>query len=256
MRSDHESSAEWARTAALVRAGAPETPEFTAAHETALWARISAVEVVQPQRRRWRPAVVAVIAAAAIGAAGVAGAAAMRSAHTGQGPVDAEDAELGGPGERLDPTGADFAAVLDEITSDIRFPSVQAREKALAWEYADNQVEPAAVRDRGETRVSAGALRLWVSGHALCAWTNSWARAERVGDAAAQAEATTMILSARSWPAISDTDPELAGESEFAWLPALEQAVRTHDLATARSVLGRTAACAPGLGPELGLEPW
>lgn len=77
--------------------------------------------------------------AVAIGAVGGAGAATagVFSAHTGRGPVDAEDVELGGLGERLDPAAPDFATVLDEVTTDIEFPSSQARDRALSWEVKD-----------------------------------------------------------------------------------------------------------------------
>jgi len=108
-----------------------------------------------------------VVAVVAVGGAGVA-TAAVFSAHTGKGPVDAEDVELGGPGERLNPAAPDFAQVLDEETADIQFPSAQSRARSLSWE-SNNYA------DAGGATVSTGALRLWMAGHAICSWTDNWA---------------------------------------------------------------------------------
>jgi hypothetical protein len=231
-----------------VRDAAPEAPPFTADDQAAVWRRIEGDGTPGRKRRpRWKAVVAGLVA---VGAVGVAGAATgdVFSAHTGRGPVDAEDVELGGPGERLDPQAPDFAAVLDDVTADVGFPSTQARESALSWEV-DNMTE-----DRGAALVSTGALRLWVAGHSLCAWSDVWAGALRTGDAAAEKQAAGVILDARTWPAITDTDAELAHESEFAWLPDLERAVRTDDPALARKALSGNQSCMPGLAPELGLD--
>lgn len=232
-----------------IREAAPEVPEFTARERVELWQQIAGTQTAaSPRRSRWK---VVVAGMAALGAVGVAGAATadVFTAHTGQGPVDAEDAELGGPGERLNPAAPDFAIVLDEVTTDIRFPSARDRDRSLSWWVEDQSDVPA---DEGAT-VSTGALRLWVSGNALCSWTNTWAVALRTDDAAAEVRAADVILGARSWPSITDTDPDLADESEFAWLPDLERAVRADDRAAAKAALYPHSACMPGLAPELGL---
>lgn len=182
----------------------------------------------------------------AAGVLGVAGAAAANviTAHTGKGPVDAEDARLGGPGERLNPQAPDFAKVLDRATTDIQFPSPQARAQALSWEVQD-------LSDEADVRVSTGAARLWMAGHALCSWSDTWAQGIRTGNAATQQRATDVILRARGWSAIADTDAGL--DEEAAWIPALEKAVRTQDASAATVALGSNGACMPGLAPELGL---
>jgi hypothetical protein len=231
-----------------IREAAPPVPGFTEGEQIALWQRIEASDT-HPARRRthWKAVVAGLVA---VGLVGVAGAATgnVFSAHTGRGPVDAEDVELGGPGERLDPRAPDFAAVIDETTTDIRFPSAAARESALDWEL-DN-----ATRDRSDiTALSSGALRLWTAGHALCSWSNVWAGALRTGDTATEQRAADVILGARTWPSITDTDPDMADESEFAWLPDLEQAIRSDDPAAARAALRGNQSCMPGLAPELRL---
>jgi len=65
-----------------------------------------------------------------------------------------------------------------------------------------------------------------------------------------------VIRDARTWPAITDTDPEMANESEFDWLPDLERAIDAGDPSAAREALYPNQSCMPGLAPELGLgEP-
>jgi len=245
---------EWTeRHSVAVRDAAPDVPAFPECEQALLWRHIEGAVTGPaaeraPRRTRWK-AVAAGFAVAGI--VGVAGAATggVLSAHTGKGPVDAEDARLGGPGERLDPAAGDFASALDQVTEDIRFPSAQSRERALSWEVEDQA-------GTVDTTVSTGALRLWMAGHALCSWTNTWAAAQRAGDRATQQEAAGVILAARNWPAITDTDPTMAGESEFAWLPELEQAVEVGDRSAARHALRPNASCMPGLAPELGMgEP-
>jgi hypothetical protein len=237
------------RHAGLVREVASEVPAFSTDEQVALWEQIEITATAPRARRpRWRGVVAGVVAVVAVGFGGAA-AAGVFTAHTGKGPVDAEDVELGGPGERLNPQAPDFAVVLEEATRDIRFPSVQARDSALSWEVED-QVEPSSDE---LTLVSTGALRLWMAGHALCSWSNTWAVALRTGDTATERRAADLILGARHWPSIVDTDPDLANESEFAWLPDLEQAIRSEDPEEAKDALSPHGACMPGLAPELGL---
>jgi hypothetical protein len=242
------SDQDWSeRHRSAVRHAAPEVPGFSAGEQAALWEQVVAT-TPRPRRSRWKAVVAGVVAVGAVGVAGAAGADVF-SAHTGRGPIDAEDAELGGPGERLDPRAPDFAAVVDEVTTDIRFPSARSRERALSWEIEDATTSAA----EGAFLVTTGALRLWTAGHALCAWSDSWADALRTGDAVTEEQAADVILGARTWPSITDTDPELADESEFAWLPGLERAVRSDDPAGARDALFGNQSCMPGLAPELGL---
>lgn len=196
-------------------------------------------------RRRWRVVAAGLAATCILGGAGVATAAVL-TAHTGKGPSDAEDVELGGPGERLNPAAPDFAQVLDEISTDIRFPTERARTRSLSWEVAD-------LSDEQGSLVSTGALRLWMAGHALCSWSNTWASAHRAGDRTAEDAAAGVIRSARSWPAIADTDPQLSDESPFSWLPTLEKAILDHDITAAKRALSGNQSCMPGLAPELGM---
>lgn len=235
--------------AGAVREAAPEVPPFRADEQVALWERIQLEPDRIPARRRhWKGVVAGLVAVVAVGVGGAA-TAGVFSAHTGKGPADAEDVVLGGPGERLNPQAPDFAGVLEQETRDVRFPSAQARERALSWEVASNAEPPS----QEPTLVSTGALRLWMAGHALCAWTNTWAEALGARDVAEEERAAKVILGARRWPSITDTDPRMANDSEFAWLPQLEQAVRAHDLQGAAQALAPHSACMPGLAPALGL---
>lgn len=241
----HDDDPGWSkqhRTA--IRETAPAVPPFSASEQDALWQQIQqSAATARPRRpRRWRTVIAGAVA---LGAVGVAGAAAANviSAHSGKGPSDAEDIELGGPGERLIPSAPDFAAVLDKISNDIRFPSAQSRDRAVAWEVDDLSDEQGAI-------VSTGALRYWMAGHSLCAWSDTWAVALRTGDTATERRAASVILEARDWPAITAIDGDLLEEA--AWVPRLEQAIRTEDLPAATSaLLGQP--CMPGLAPELGL---
>lgn len=238
-----------------VRDAAPELPALTARESEELWQRIVTTTTAPPRSRsRWKAVVASLIAVGSIGVAGAA-TAGVFSAHTGRGAIDSEDAELGGPGERLDPAAPDFAAVLDEVTSDITFPTTGDRQRSLSWWVADLRAD--ATADDESAIVSVGALRLWVSGNALCSWTNTWAAARRDRDAAAAERAADVILGSRTWPAISDTDPDLADDSEFAWLPDLTRAVRGDAPAQAQSVLETSSACRPGLSSRSGSgTPW
>ncbi|WP_166134786.1 hypothetical protein [Nocardioides ochotonae] len=239
----------WERTARAVRDAAPDVPELTAEEKAALWARVEAHQPAVGRRRRgWKVVVAGVVAAALVGGAGAATAEVL-SARTGEFPADAEAIELGGPGEYLDPEAPDFSDVLDEVSADIDFPSAESRDRALGWELTNYS-------DGSGATVSTGAIRLWMAGHALCSWTDTWAAALRTGDTATQHEAAQVVLDARTWPAITDTDPDLANESEFDWLPELERAIEAADPAAARRALDPHQACMPGLAPELGMgEP-
>jgi hypothetical protein len=242
------SDREWSgRHGQAVRDAAPDVPAFTASEQVALWEQVEVTARTAVTRHaRWKAVVAGIIAAGVVGVAGAATAGVI-SAHTGKGPVDAEDLELGGPGEKLNPAAPDFAQVLDEVTTDIRFPSVQAHDRAWSWEVESNATEAQ------NTRVTTGALRLWMAGHALCSWSNTWAVALRTADPATEQQAADVILGARYWPSITDTDPDMADESEFAWLPDLERAIRSEDPGGAKAALFPHGACLPGLAPELGL---
>lgn len=236
------------RHGAAVRLAAPHVPELSPDELDVLWRQIQTQSLPRPARRpRWRSVVAGAVALGVVGVAGVAAADVM-GAFTGRGPADAEDTRLGGPGERLDTSAADFGDAVDEVTADIMFPSEGTRESAVSWQaqsWSGTASEP--------TFVSTGAIRLWTAGNAVCAWSNVWAGAARDDDAAAADEAASVILNAHTWTAITDTDPRMSGESEFSWLPALEAAVRNEDLAAARRSLVGHGACMPGLAPELGL---
>lgn len=230
-----------------VRTAAPEVPQLTPEHESELWQQIERAghRPVARRTRRWRTVIAGVVAVGAVGVAGAATANVL-SAHTGRFASDAEDLELGGPGERLDPAAPDFATVLDEATRDIRFPSLWTRANALSWEVGDLSDE--------DTVVSMGALRLWMASHAVCSWTDRWAGALRTDDELVRDEAAAVILSARTWPSITDTDTVMSVGTPAGWLPVLERAVRSEQPSAAAVALNGQA-CMPGLAPELGYDP-
>lgn len=251
--------------AGLVAAAMPQVDDPTPAEMDSVWSRVAPGLTSSPvRRRRLRVVMGAGLAAVVVGTGGVA-AADYFSAHTGHGPSDAEDLELGGPGERLDPAGADFRTVLDEETRDIAFPSDAVRQRVLGL-WVDDQT-----RDHprpGETGVSTGALRGWIAENAVCSWADEWARALRAGNRTAEEAAADQLTGAQEWPAITALDPEqrrspitvygtdgktgetldwapVEDRSMFYYLTLLPEAVDQHDLSRVAWLLRRDAFCVP-----------
>jgi hypothetical protein len=166
------------------------------------------------------------------------------SAHTGEQPQDQEDVRLGGPGEQLDPSGDDFAAVVREVTTDIPFPSDQARAVSAQFQYDD-------MHDETDTRVSTGALRGFVANDAICSWADAWAAAVTSGDAAGREAAAHALLGASSWPAVTDLDQRFAGQSRFSFLPTAQRAALGDDLDVMGRALATHVFCNPALMPDL-----
>lgn len=252
----------------LVAAAEPHVAAATAEELDRVWIRIrDGVPVSrQPRRRRVRILLSAGIAAAVLGASGVA-VAAVFSAHTGRYPVDSEDLRLGGPGERLDPAAPDYGTVIDEVTTDIPFPSDTARQIARQNEVNDGNREAL-----GAGSVSTGALRFWTARAAVCAWANEWAAATDGGDMSAKAVAARRLQEAVAWPAVTDVDSEQTiqkrwiestdvstGQDTSSWVldntpagyfPLIRQAAMEDDRAALGSVLAQWGTCAPALMPE------
>lgn len=233
------------------------------------WVRIAHVleEEQRPARRR-RPITVALgggVAATVLGISGIA-AAAFISARTGDGPSDAEDVRLGGPGERLDPSGADFRDVLTDETSGIPFPSDRARQASIDEHVRDlgGSADPGS-----SALVSTGALRGWTAVHAVCSWANEWVVTGRDGDSAAHDEAGRMLVEARNWSAITDLDPKqttrmteqqvlgrdgnvvtevLPDPTQFYYLRLVADAVEADDVSFLGDTLAQNAYC---IGPSL-----
>lgn len=255
-----------------ISAAAPPVP---AASETELdrtWARVRedlpVTEV--PRRRRARVILGAGITAAILGVGGVATAAVL-SAHTGRYPADAEDLELGGPGEYLDAAAPDFPAVIDQVTDDIPFPSEATRAIALRRLVADERRD-AEYELSGDA--TTGALRYWVARDAVCSWANSWSAATTSGDAAAKARAAEMLEDATAWPAVTDVDPEQRIEyrrkrirdqrtgkrvvrtiwvdnTAAGYFPLVRKAAQENDREAMAAVLGVWGPCFPAQMPDL-----
>jgi hypothetical protein len=166
------------------------------------------------------------------------------SAHTGEQPSDAEDIRLGGPGEELDPSGDDFAQVVLEVTTDIPFPSDQARAISAQFQYDD-------LHDEIDSRVSTGALRGFVANDAICSWANAWAYAVTSADVAGQKAAAQALQGASAWPAVTDLDKRLAGRSRFWFLPPAQQAALGVDVEAMGRALATHVMCLPALVPDL-----
>lgn len=182
--------------------GAPEDRPTTTFETEQIWHRIEAATVGNDQpRRRVRAVIGSVIVGAVLGTSAVA-TAGFYSSRTGEGPIDAEDRRLGGPGERLDPAGDDYGFVVDDATKDIPFPDAASRKIAIRNQVDDAQ-GPAA---SGIT--STGALRGWVAAAAVCAWANQWAASTPDGNTADRAAAVEAIMAAPSWSAVFEIDPE------------------------------------------------
>jgi hypothetical protein len=253
----------------LMMDAATQIPEASEAELARIWDQVSGAmqTAAKPRRRRRTIAVGAVIAAVVLGTSGIA-VAQLYSAHTGKGPVDAEDLRLGGPGERLEPAAPDYGKVVATKTADIPFPSRQSREFAV-----QDQVHDARFAAPGSERVSVGAIRAWVADAAVCAWSNQWAAATRGADAADRAEAAGMIQAAPRWPAVVALDPNpysrtesqqvtddkgntrtvrYLDESQFYYLGALGKAVRGQNVDTVAKLLAENNGyCRPQLVPDL-----
>ncbi len=253
----------------LIADAAPPVPELSDIVLDEVWIRVAAAMEVEgkPRRRRARLVVGGLVGALVLGTSGIA-AAELYTSHTGNGPLDAEDLRLGGPGERLDPAAPDFGNVVAKETADIPFPSRGSREFAV-----QDQVHDERFAVPGAELVSVGAIRAWVADAALCSWSNQWAVATRDGDEAARAEAIGMIQAAPRWPAVVAIDPKpysrtetqevndgngnthtvtVPDESQFYYLGALGVAVQGRDLdAVARVLAENNGYCRPQLVPDL-----
>jgi hypothetical protein len=255
----------------LMVAAKPAVPEPSAAEIERCWARLAPTVEGPGRPRRSRRARIRVGIAAGIGAAvlGTSGLAAaeLYTAHTGKGPVDAEDLRLGGPGEKLAVAAPDFGRVVAEETTDIPFPTAESRALALR-----QQVEDARGAATDEF-VSTGALRAWVADAALCSWSNQWAAATRSHHETARAQAIRQIQAAPTWPAVTAIDPDpysrmesqevddgngnttteqYRDESQFYYLGALGEAVEGDTPGVVARVLAQNNGyCRPSLVPDL-----
>jgi hypothetical protein len=234
-----------------------------------VWNRITGeMEVAKPRtRRRLRIVIGAGVVATVLGASGYA-AAEVWSAHTGRGPVDAEDLLLGGPGERLNPAAPDFGEVVAKETRDIPFPSATSRSVAVAAQVEDNAGDPGTTAS-----MSTGALRAWVADAAICAWSDQWARATHSGDDAARDEAVRVLDGAPGWEAVTAIDPDptstpmaidstdrngrlvhqvVQDATQFYYLAELSRAVHGRDVDAVAAVLAReNGYCVPALVPDI-----
>lgn len=245
----------------------PTVAEPTDDELTRVWNRVDTTVAQAPRRRRgWRTALGVVAGAAVIGTSTVA-AADLYSAHTGRGPVDAEDLRLGGPGEKLDLGAPDYGQVVAEVTADIPFPTESSRAVAV-----QAQVHDARFAIPGKEFVSTGAVRAWVAESSVCAWSNQWAVSTRTGNEDDRAEARLMLHEAPSWPAVTAIDPhpysrmetgqvmgrdgtirpfQSLDESQFYYLAELGRAARGTDISAVTAVLAADAHCVPDLVPDI-----
>lgn len=237
--------------ARLVAMAAPDVDAPRDTDVDRVWNRLVPVvaDGARPRRRRTRMALGAGVVAAVLGVSGLA-AADIFSARTGRGPVDAEDLLLGGPGEKLDPAGADFALVIAEEAKDLPFPSAEARQATVDFWTDDLTRDDPAPRT---SAVSTGALRAWMASDAVCFWANQWAVATREDDPAARRAAVAVIDTADAWPAVTDLDPEPYSR----WQTVEVEDRQTNEVTTTRVrdeshffYLGRVERAAAGTDPD------
>jgi hypothetical protein len=225
----------------------PPVPEVPDAEVERVWARVGpTLDQHVPARRRGRRlrvGIAAGVSAAVLGTSGLA-VADLYTARTGEGPVDAEDLRLGGPGEKLALAAPDFGEVVAEETADVPFPTSEARTLAVRDQVHD-------ARSAGTDEfVSTGAIRAWVSSAAVCAWANRWAAATRSGAEDERAEAIEMIQAAPTWPAIVAIIP--SAPEPYVYLDALGRAVEGRRTGpVARLLAAHNGYCRPGLVPDL-----
>lgn len=251
----------------LLQAAAPQVFEGSAADAERIWLRVApTVELGgRSRRRRVRIGIAAGLSAVVVGTSGLA-AAELYTARTGEGPVDAEDLRLGGPGEKLRLSAPDYADVIAEETADIPFPSEASRERALRQQVRDVRFA------RDNEFASTGAVRAWVARSAVCSWSNQWAAATRDHDEAGRAEAIGMIQDAPTWPAVVAIDPEpysrmesqqvtdgkghtwtehYRDTSQFFYLGPLGEAVEGRDVEAVGRLLGESSGSCRGDVPDL-----
>ena len=250
----------------LLTDAVPDLEQPSAADLERVWSEVERTIADGRRQRRVRLGIAAGVGAVVLGTSGLA-AAGIYSARTGDGPQDAEDLRLGGPGERLALAAPDYGEVIAEETKDIPFPTAADRAFALGEQIAD------AERAGTDEFVSTGAVRAWVADQALCSWSNQWAAATRDGDEAGRAEAIAMIQQAPTWPAVTAIDPEpfsrmrsqevqgedgvvrterYRDESQFYYLAELGDAVEGRDLgAVARVLADNNGFCRAGNVPDL-----
>lgn len=237
----------------LLRDAAPVADEPSSEDLARIWERVAPTVAARGarRRRRLRVGIAAGVGAVVLGTSGLA-VAAHYTAHTGRGPLDAEDLRLGGPGERLALAAPDYGQVVAEETADIPFPSDEARAAAV-----QQQVHDARFAGTDEA-VATGAVRAWVADAALCSWSNQWAVATRSGDDAGRDEAIEMVRAAPTWPAVTALDPHPSSrrekvqsldrqghstttwardDSQFYYLAALGDAVEGRDPSAVAAVL-------------------
>lgn len=248
----------------------PRVPEPSPNQLEHVWSQVAATieadDAAPRKRRRIRIGFAAGIGAMVLGTSGLA-IADHYTARTGEGPADAEDLRLGGPGEKLALAAPDYGEVVAEETKDIPFPDQKSREFAIR-----DQVDDARGAWRNEL-VSTGAVRAWVADAAVCSWSNQWAAATRDNHESDRAEAIDMIQAAPTWPAVTAIDPDpfsrmetqkvtdrkgrtrterYRDESQFFYLRRLGAAVEGRDLdAVARILVDDNGYCRPGNVPDL-----
>ncbi len=266
--------------ARLIAETAPPVPTPTEADTDRVWNLVAAV-VAAPGavRRPWRrTAIGAGVAAVVLGTSGIA-AAQMWSARTGEYNTDAESVRLSGPGEKIDPRGADYEQVVVEEISDIPFPSAEAHDLAVAAQVQDArkaaaEMSEAQAKGRPDWREIhiTGGIRAEAARAAVCAWANTWAAATKAGDVGGRATAIDVLRTASSWPAVTDVDAEQvytwkkqmvtdeAGvtreetyldETPFAWLPVVTAAADGRDIQALGRTLKNETSCVPELMPDL-----
>ncbi|HET6152811.1 MAG TPA: hypothetical protein VFE15_07625 [Marmoricola sp.] len=206
------------------------------------WVRLSREMKIPRANRRSRKVVFVGIGVALAVAAGGTAAASVLSSHTGIYAKDREDRTLGGPGERLNTSGADFRAVVAQETASIPFPSAAARKDSLDFQVGDLS------RD-SDSFVSTSALRGFVANDAICSWSDTWARAVDERDTAQAAQAMDVLDAASHWDAVRTLQAIEA--DRFGWLAGVERAVHGTDLKALGSVLARHVYCLPSLVPDL-----
>lgn len=228
----------------LVADADPARASEPAAYDGA-WARVSAAmaESGPPMRSR-RTLVGGVVAAVLLGVGGTA-AAGVLSSRTGDYPHDQEDRVLGGPGERLNPQGDDFRAVIAEETAYIPFPSADSRQISLDFQVADLR------RGAGEEeiRVSTSAVAGFVANDAICSWADEWARATKARDSGAVSDATGVLAAASTWDAVTtlqDLEPD-----RFGWLADVERAAHGASVPAMGAALAGQVMCLRELVPDL-----
>jgi hypothetical protein len=212
------------------------------------------VSTLIPHTRRG----VAALSAFGLLAAGTAAAATklIISTYTGQTDPPSQ-VQAFGAGQLLRVGGAGYCDEVKRLGAGLTYPSgyqswsdyalVSNGWTGVTVSQLCSSTTPYQLNNNGKTddlMTTQGQVSATWASSAFCAWTDNWVRAELSGDTATASTDAAEIAGALQWPAtkLGDPDPrndipDVGGgttETRLGWIPAVQQAVASGDVALVR----------------------